>query len=68
MIACATANVARAMPAFKGLGTLAVGATADVVVMELRQGEFKFVDNEHARQMGRLKLVTTATIQGGKQV
>jgi len=33
------------VPAFKDLGTLRVGATADVAVLELREGDFEFVDN-----------------------
>jgi dihydroorotase len=49
VIGCATANAARVMPAFKGLGTLAVGATADVTVLELQEGRFEYVDNEHAK-------------------
>jgi dihydroorotase len=68
VIACATINAARAMPTFKGLGTLAVGAPADVAIMELRQGRFEFVDNDHATRVGNLKLVTTATVSGGSRV
>jgi dihydroorotase len=68
VIACVTVNAARAMPAFKGLGTFVVGAPADVAIMEIQQGSFEFDDNEHARRTGRMKLVTTATVFGGKRV
>ena len=67
VIACATVNAARTLPAFKGLGTLVVGAPADVAVMELRQGSFEFDDNYKGKRTGRLKLVTTGAIFGGKR-
>ena len=68
LIACATANAARAIPAFKELGTLRAGAPADVAVFELRQGDFEFVDNEDAKRTGHQKLVTEAVIAGGRRV
>lgn len=66
VIACVTSNAVKAMPAFKGLGTLAVGAPADVAVMELQQGSFEFVDNDRAKRIGSQRLVTTRVIFGGK--
>jgi dihydroorotase len=67
VIACATVNAAKTLPAFKGLGTLVVGAPADVAVMELRQGSFEFEDNYKGKRTGRLKLVTTGAILAGKR-
>jgi len=67
VIACATANAAKTVPAFKGLGTLVVGAPADVAMMELRQGSFEFEDNFKGKRTGRLKLVTTGAIFGGRR-
>jgi dihydroorotase len=66
VIACVTSNAVKAMLAFKGLGTLAVGAPADLAIMELQQGRFEFVDNDHAKRTGSQRLVTTRTIFGGK--
>jgi len=66
VIACATSTAARTFPAFKGLGTLAVGSPADVAVMELRQGTFEFDDNFKGKKTGQLKLVTTAAVFAGK--
>ena len=66
VVASATCNAARAMPAFKGLGTLAVGAPADIAVLELQQGRFEFVDNEHSARTGTQKLVTTQVIKNGR--
>jgi len=68
VIACATSNAARTFPAFKGLGTLRTGAPADVAVMELRPGSFEFEDNYKGKRTGMQKLVTTATVLGGKRV
>jgi dihydroorotase len=68
VIAMATVNAARVVTPFKDLGTLGVGATADVTVLELRQGNFEFVDNENTKRTGKQKLFTTAKIIGGKKV
>lgn len=68
VIARATVNAAGAIGPFRGLGTLRVGAPADVVVFELRNGEFEFVDNLNAKRMGRQKLVPYAIIAGGTRV
>jgi dihydroorotase len=66
VIAMATVNAAAAFPAFKGLGTLRVGAPADVTVMELRDGSFEFVDNVGGRRTGKQRLFTRAALFGGK--
>ena len=66
VIACATSTAAKTFPAFKGLGTLAVGAPADVAIMEIRQGTFEFEDNFKGKRTGQLKLVTTGAVFGGK--
>jgi dihydroorotase len=66
VIAMATSNGAAAFPAFKGLGTLRVGAPADVTVMELREGSFEFLDNVNTRRTGKQRLFTRAAIFGGK--
>jgi dihydroorotase len=67
VIACATVNAARAIEAFAGLGTLRVGAPADVAVFERRTGEFEFVDNVNSKRMGREKLIPYAVLIGGKR-
>jgi dihydroorotase len=68
VIAMGTANAARAVAPFKDLGTLRVGAIADVAVLDLRDGTFEFVDNENTMRTGRQKLFTTATVFAGKQI
>lgn len=67
VIAMGTTNAARVVPAFKDVGTLRVGAPADVAVLELRQGDFEFVDNDNTKRMGKQKLFATAAIFSGKK-
>ncbi len=68
VIACATVAAARAMPPFAALGTLAVGAEADLAVFDLAEGDFEFVDNERTVRRGRRKLVPFAVVARGRQV
>jgi len=67
-IACATVNAARTFDVFRDRGTLNVGAPADVAVLELRDGEFEFVDNYENRIKGRQRLFPFATVLAGKRV
>ena len=67
VVACATSRAAAAIPSFKGLGTLAAGAEADVAVFELREGDFEFVDNERTVRRGRQKLVPFAVVCRGRK-
>ena len=67
LLAMATSNAAKLFPAFKGLGTLAVGAAADVTVLEIRDGRFEFVDNAETKRTGNRKLVAVATLFAGKR-
>jgi len=67
-IACVTSHAAASVSAFKDLGTLRTGAAADITVLELRQGEFEFVDNIDGKRTGRQKLVTTAVVMNGTRV
>jgi dihydroorotase len=66
VIAAATESAARAIAPFRELGTLRIGAVADVALFELRSGEFEFVDNVNAKRVGRQKLVPAGVIVGGK--
>jgi dihydroorotase len=67
VVACATVNAAKTLPAFKGLGMVRVGSPADLAVMEIQQGSFEFEDNYKGKRTGRLKLVTTASIFNGRR-
>jgi dihydroorotase len=68
VIARATVNASRAFPVFRGRGTLKVGAPADVAVLELREGNFEFVDNFENKRTGRQRLFPSAAVLGGKRV
>ncbi len=67
-IACATVNAARTFPVFRDRGTLNVGAPADVAVLELRDGEFEFLDNYENTITGRQRLFPSETVLGGVRV
>ena len=68
VIACGTVNAARTFDAFNDRGTLKVGAPADVALLELREGNFEFVDNYRNMRAGRQRLFPSATVLGGKRV
>jgi predicted amidohydrolase len=51
----------------KGLGTLQVGFTADVTILELMSGDFEFDDNAHTKRTGRQKLFPRAVFVAGKR-
>jgi dihydroorotase len=50
------------------LGNLSVGADADVTVLNLRKGDFGFLDVSGAKLKGNQKLEAELTIRGGKIV
>ena len=68
IIACATVNAARVFPSFDDRGTLNVGAPADVVLLELREGTFEFLDNYKGTRTGRQRLFPAGTVLAGKHV
>jgi dihydroorotase len=68
VIARATANAAHAIPQYKSYGTLRTGAIADVAVLDLKEGDFEFVDNYKGQRIGHRKLIPYAVVMGGKKV
>jgi predicted amidohydrolase len=48
------------------LGTLRPGAVADIVVSDLLEGEFIFIDSLQEERRGRQKLVTKTVIASGE--
>jgi dihydroorotase len=67
-VARVTVNASRIFPVFKDRGTLKVGAPADVAVLELREGNFEFLDNFKGTITGRQRLFPVATVLAGKRV
>jgi dihydroorotase len=68
IVARASTNPARAFPLFQDRGTLNIGGPADIAIMELRDGDFEFVDNFEGTRRGRQRLFPFATVLGGKLV
>ena len=62
----ATVNSARVFDFGAEIGTLRPGAEADVSVLELREGNFVFVDSGRKTRNGRQKIEPVVTIRGGK--
>jgi dihydroorotase len=67
-IACATINPSRTFKLFNDRGTLKVGVPADVAILELRDGNFEFLDNYKNTVNGRQRLFPTGTVLAGKRV
>jgi dihydroorotase len=61
-------NAARIFPVFNDRGTLNVGAPADVALLELREGNFEYLDNFNNKITGSQRLFPSGTVLGGKQV
>ena len=68
VVACATVNASRVYPFWRDRGTLNVGAPADVVVLELREGTFEFVDNYENVRTGSQRLFPHETVLAGQRV
>jgi dihydroorotase len=67
-IARATVNASRIFPLFNDRGTLNVGAPADVALLELRDGNFEYLDNFGNKLAGKQRFVPAGTVLGGKKV
>jgi dihydroorotase len=64
-IARATINPSRVFPVFKERGTLKVSAPADVAILELREGNFEFLDNYKGTITGKQRFFPVATVLAG---
>jgi len=65
-IARATFNVSRTFEIFRDRGTLNVGAPADIALLELRQGNFEFLDNYNNKRAGTQRFFPSGTVLAGK--
>ena len=68
VIARATVNPSRMFTLFNDRGTLNVGAPADVAMLELRDGNFDFLDNFENKIQGKQRLFPSGTVLAGKRV
>ena len=67
-VACVTSNASQVFPLFRNRGTLKVGAPADVALLELRDGNFEFLDNYENKITGRQRFFPSGTVLAGKRV
>jgi dihydroorotase len=66
VVAKATIEPAKLIGRVPGLGTLQVGAPADIAVMDLVDGPVELVDTRQNMRRGDKKLVPVLTIRGGR--
>jgi dihydroorotase len=63
-----TINPARIIHRVEGMGTLAVGAPADIALLESVKGQFQLIDSQRNRRGTKEKLVSRLTICRGKRL
>jgi dihydroorotase len=68
IVACTTINASRTFSVFKNRGTLKVGAPADIALLDLREGQFEFLDNFTNKITGRQRLFPSGTVLAGKWI
>ncbi|PYP29639.1 MAG: hypothetical protein DMD49_12780 [Gemmatimonadetes bacterium] len=66
VVAKATVEPAKVIGRVPGLGTLQVGAPADVAIFDLVDGPVEFVDTRNHKRSGTRKLVPALTVRGGR--
>ncbi len=68
VVQAVTSSPAALMGCQADLGTLTVGARADIGVFDLEEGAFEFHDTVGDRRTGSRRLVNAATIVGGREM
>jgi dihydroorotase len=66
VVARATSEPGRIIGKVPGLGTLAVGAPADLAIFDLIDGPVEFVDTRNNKRAGTRKLVPVLTVKAGR--
>ena len=66
VVARATSEPGRVIGHVPGLGTLAIGAPADLALFDLVDGPVEFVDTRNNKRAGTRKLVPVLTVKGGR--
>jgi dihydroorotase len=66
VVAKATVEPARIIGRVPGLGTLQVGAPADISVFDVVDGAVEFLDTRNNKRSGNKKLVPFLTVRGGR--
>jgi dihydroorotase len=60
-----TASAASSFAFGDDLGALRIGAAADIAVLDLVDGDFRFVDCHGVERMAMQRLLPVATVRGG---
>ena len=68
VVAASTLTPSRIFPFLRDKGTLNIGAPADIAILELREGNFQFVDNYKNVRYGAYRLFPFETILAGRKV
>jgi dihydroorotase len=68
VLACVTARPARVIGRVPGLGSLAVGAPADVALLAVEDGKFPLVDSQRNRVTAAHRVTCRGTICGGRKL
>ncbi len=68
VVAASTLAPSRVFPFLRDKGTLNIGAPADIAILELRDGNFQFVDNYENVRNGTHRLFPFETILAGRKV
>tara|TARA_B100001564_G_C20659371_1_gene680810 strand:- start:121 stop:1299 length:1179 start_codon:yes stop_codon:yes gene_type:complete len=68
VVAASTHNPSRVFPFLRDKGTLNIGAPADVAILDLREGEFEFIDNYENVRPGNQRLFPFETVLAGRRV
>lgn len=68
VLACVTVNASKTFRELNSYGSLAVGAPADVTILELGNDGYEFVDNYTNRRSGRQRLFTRGVVMAGRRV
>jgi len=66
VVAKATVEPAKIIGRVPGLGTLRLGAPADIAIFDLLDGPVEFVDTRNNKRNGTKKLVPVLTVKGGR--
>jgi len=66
VVARATSEPGRILGKVPGLGTLAIGAPADLAIFDLVDGPVEFGDTRNNRRAGTRQLVPVLTVKGGR--
>ena len=68
VVAASTLTPSRIFPFLRDKGTLNIGAPADIAILELREGNFQFIDNYENVRYGAYRLFPFETILAGRKV